>query len=105
MSWVRHGFVVCSALVGCWQLLGGRPAHSEEPANAGEFRTAKSSIVQQLRDRDKETRIAAAAKLANYSSADSIKLLLTQVVASKDEDLRRTGFEALLKLNGSEEAC
>ena len=79
---------------------------SAVPASAvPEFRLAKSSIVQQLRDREKATRIAAATKLADYSTADSIKLLLSQVVASKDEDLRRTGFEVLLKLNGKEEAC
>ena len=104
MSGVQHKFLFRAALLGLllWPL---KPAKPEEPASVPEFRTAKSSIVQQLRDRDKETRVAAAARLADYSSSDSVRLLLSQVVASKDEDLRRTGFEVLLKLNGNEEAC
>jgi von Willebrand factor type A domain len=105
MSGVKRALIFCAALVAWSLLLSCRPAQSEEPATAGEFRTAKPSIVQQLRDRDKETRVAAAARLADYATSDSIKLLLSQVVASKDEDLRRTGFEVLLKLNGNEEAC
>ena len=80
-------------------------AAGEEQNLVAEFRTAKSAIVQQLRDRDKATRVAAAQKLADYPTSDAVKVLLTQVVASKDEDLRRAGFEVLLKLNGNEEVC
>jgi hypothetical protein len=106
MSGVQRTFMFRAALLGPMLLLWPlKPVRPEEPASVPEFRTAKSSIVQQLRDRDKETRIAAAARLADYSSSDSVRLLLSQVVASKDEDLRRTGFEVLLKLNGNEEAC
>jgi len=82
-----------------------RPAWGEEQKLVAEFRTAKPAIMQQLRDRDKATRVAAAHKLTDYPTNEAIKLLLTQVVASKDEELRRAGFEVLLALNGNEEVC
>jgi von Willebrand factor type A domain len=72
---------------------------------AAEFRSARPAIMQQLRDKDREKRAAAVQKLESYPTGEAVKLLLTQVVASKDEELRRAGFAALLKLNGDEEVC
>lgn len=83
----------------------GFPASGYGADLSADFRAAKSAITQQLRDRDKAVRVAAAQRLADYPTAEAVKLLLTQVVASKDEDLRRTGFEVLLQLNGNAEAC
>src|SRR6476620_4679565 len=70
---------------------------------AAEFKSAKSSLTQQLKDKKKENRIAAVRKLETFPTPDSAKLLLYQGLSSSDEDVRRASFDVLAKFNGDKE--
>jgi hypothetical protein len=52
------------------------PLLGDDRDQAAEFRTAKSALMQQLRDRDKTTRVAAAQKLADYPTSEAVKVRL-----------------------------
>src|SRR3954468_20513748 len=68
---------------------------------AAEFKSAKASLTSQIKDRKKETRLAAIAKLENYPTPEAAKLLLFQGLGSKDDEVGRASFDALSKLTGN----
>src|SRR5262245_24110950 len=71
----------------------------QERDAASEFKAAKTSLTQQLRDKKKENRLAAVRKLESFATPEAAKLLLFQGLSSSDEDVRRDAFDALNRLN------
>jgi HEAT repeat protein len=80
-------------------------ARGDERDVAAEFKGAKASLTQQLRDKKKENRLAAVHKLESFPTPEAAKLLLFQGLSSSDEDVRRGSFEALASMNGDKEIC
>jgi hypothetical protein len=88
------GGAMAAALSVCLLSLGAASAADEQDV-AAEFKAAKSSIQQQLRDRKRENRLAAVKKLETLPTVDAAKLLLFQGLGSNDEEVRRASFDAL----------
>jgi HEAT repeat protein len=81
-------------------------ALAQEPSGiAADFKAARAAIQQQLRDRKKETRLAAVKKLADFPTPDAAKLLLVHGLASNDDEVRRAAFDVLASFNGDKEVC
>jgi hypothetical protein len=79
---------------------------AQEPGGiAAEFKAVRAAIQQQLRDRKKETRLAAVKKLETYPTPDAAKLLLTQGLSSSDDETRRAAFDVLASFNGDKDVC
>src|SRR4051794_28434950 len=72
---------------------------------AAEFKAAKGSLTQQLRDKKKENRLAAVSKLEALVTPEAAKLLLFQGLSNNEEDVRRASFDALAKLSSDKEVC
>jgi len=72
---------------------------------AAEFKAAKTSLTTQIKDRKKETRLAAVAKLENFPTPEAAKLLLFQGLGSKDDEVSRASFDSLAKLTSNKEVC
>lgn len=70
-----------------------------------EFKSAKTGLNSQLRDRKKEVRLAAVAKLESYPIPDAAKLLLFQGLSSTDEEVKRASFDVLAKFTSDKEIC
>jgi von Willebrand factor type A domain/HEAT repeats len=85
-------------------LLFGSGALGQERDATDDFKSVRPGLVQQLRDRNAATRIAAVRKLENYPTVEAAKLLLP-VLASSDEEFRRASFAALARLNGNRDIC
>jgi HEAT repeat protein/uncharacterized protein YegL len=96
----------CAASVALMLLLSSPlPMRGQDRDVAAEFKAAKSSLTQQLKDKKKENRLAAVRKLETFPTTEAAKLLLFQGLSSTDEDVRAASFDALAKLNGNEEIC
>lgn len=72
---------------------------------ASEFKAAKTSLTSQLKDRKKENRLAAVAKLETFPTPDAAKLLLFQGLGSTDEEVKRASFDVLAKFTSDKEIC
>jgi hypothetical protein len=70
---------------------------------AAEFKTAKTGLTQQLKDKKKETRLAAVAKLETFPTADAAKLLLFQGLGSTHNEVKSAAFDALVKISGEKD--
>jgi hypothetical protein len=81
------------------------PARGDERDVAAEFKAAKSSLTQQLRDKKKENRLAAVQKLESLPTTEAAKLLLFQGLSNSEDEVRRASFDALSKFNGDPEIC
>jgi len=84
-------------------LLAG--ALAQERDAAAEFKAAKGSLTQQLRDKKKENRLAAVGKIETFTTPEAAKLLLFQGLSNNEEEVRRASFDALAKLSGDKEVC
>lgn len=62
-----------------------------------EFRTAQRSIQAQMKNKNREQRVAAVKKLEAYPVVDAGKLLVVSGLGSGDDDVRRASYEVLLK--------
>src|SRR4051812_20241645 len=80
-------------------------AFAQDRDVAAEFKAAKTSLTQQLRDKKKENRLAALKKIETFPTPEAAKLLLFQGLSSKDEEIRAASFELLTKFNGNQEIC
>src|SRR5690348_17326602 len=85
---------IAAALSGCLTAACAIAADDDRDV-AAEFKAAKSSIQQQLRDRKRENRLAAVKKLETLPTVEAAKLLLFQGLGSNDEEVRRASFDAL----------
>jgi hypothetical protein len=72
---------------------------------AAEFKGAKTVLTGQLKDRKKENRLAAVAKLETYPIPEAAKLLLFQGLGSADEEVKRASFDVLAKFTSDPEIC
>jgi hypothetical protein len=95
---------ICGAAV-CWLMILASADGADDPNLAREFRAAKAGIMQQLRDRQTEVRVAAIRKLADYPMLDAAKLLMLQGLTSEHEDVRHAAFQTLVTFRGEEEVC
>lgn len=89
--------LIATALVTC--------ALAQDRDLATEFKGAKASLTSQLKDRKKENRLAAVAKLEAYPTTEAAKLLLFQGLGSTDEDVKRASFDVLAKFTSDKEVC
>jgi hypothetical protein len=96
---------LATALLLAWLVVGRRPAAGQDRDVAAEFKAAKASVTAQLRDKKKETRLAAVKKLEGWVTPEAAKVLLFQGVGHNDEDMRRASFDALARMNGDAEIC
>jgi hypothetical protein len=80
-------------------------ARGQDRDVAAEFKAAKAGLTSQIKDRKKETRLAAVAKLETFPTPDAAKLLLFQGLASKDEETSRAAFDSLAKFTSNKEVC
>jgi len=78
---------------------------AEDRDVAGEFKAAKAGLTAQIKDRKKETHLAAVAKLESYPTPEAAKLLLFQGLGNADEEVKRASFDVLAKLTGNAEVC
>jgi hypothetical protein len=62
-----------------------------------EFRTAQRSIQAQMKNKNRDQRVAAVKKLEAYPVVDAAKLLVASGLGSGDDDVRRASYEVLLK--------
>src|SRR5262249_26021812 len=93
---------VVLALVG---LLPAGRGFGQERDVAAEFKSDKTSLTQQLKDKKKETRLAAVAKLETFPTADAAKLLLFQGLGGTHEEVKSAAFDALVKISGEKDVA
>lgn len=107
MSRVRIKALIRGAALAVALLLVGRSADAigQERDPPAEFKTAKASLTQQLRDKKKENRLAAVHKLEGFVTPEAAKVLLFQGLSSNYEEVRFASFDALAKMNGDQEIC
>src|SRR5439155_26014286 len=86
-------------------LLVAATLQGQERDLAAEFKAAKSNLTQQLRDKKKETRLAAVRKLETFPTPEAAKLLLFQGLSNSEDDVRRASFDVLAKFNGDKDVC
>lgn len=85
-------------------------AEAEKPDGAKaeaakNFRAARASIVQQLRDKNAEVRAAAIQKCAGYPGVDAAKVLMLQGLASSYEDVRHGCIVTLWQFSRAREVA
>jgi HEAT repeat protein len=80
-------------------------ASAQDRDLATEFKAAKAGLASQLKDRKKETRLAAVAKLEAYPTTEAAKLLLFQGLGSTDEEVKRASFDVLAKFTSEKDIC
>jgi len=80
-------------------------ANAQDRDVAADFKSAKASLSAQIKDRKKETRLAALAKLETFPTPEAAKLLLFQGLGSKDEETARAAFDSLAKITDNKEVC
>jgi hypothetical protein len=62
-----------------------------------EFHAAQKGIQSQMKNKNRDTRLAAVKKVEAYPVVDAAKLLLLSGFGNGDEEVRRASFETLLK--------
>jgi hypothetical protein len=93
------------ACLAVFALAGAIPALGQDRDVAAEFKSAKAGLTAQIKDRKKETRLAAVAKLESFPTPEAAKLLLFQGLGSKDDEVGRASFDSLAKLTDNKEVC
>ncbi len=62
-----------------------------------EFRAAQKGIQSQMKNKNRETRLAAVRKVEAYPVVDAAKLLLLSGFGNGDDEVRRASYQSLLK--------
>ena len=88
------------AAIGClflWACAGPASLPAEDLERA--FRAARPGIVQQMKDRDAETRVAAVRKLREFPIVEAARLILLQGCTSQHADVQRESFQTLVAIS------
>ncbi len=93
--------VVAILLTGALAVVPSAPAAESELER--EFRSVQRGIQTQLKNKNREQRLAAVKKLEAFPILESAKLLLLTGMASGDEEVRRASYETLLKFKEDQE--
>src|SRR5262249_13566905 len=101
-TWTAEKSLLVAALVA---VAIAPSAPCQERDAAAEFKAARGSLTQQLRDRKKENRLAAVRKIETFATPEAAKLLLFQGLSNNEEDVRQASFDALAKLSSDKEVC
>jgi hypothetical protein len=72
---------------------------------AKDFRTAKTAILHEIKDRRPEVRVAAVTRLGDYPGLEPAKILLLQGISSQYEDVQKAALQSLLKFSQTREVC
>jgi hypothetical protein len=91
--------VVASLVIGYL----GVSVHAAEGDLEKEFRAAQRSIQAQLKNKNREQRLAAVKKLEAFPVVEAARLLLMSGMGSGDEEVRRASYQTLLKFKEEKE--
>lgn len=79
------------------------PKAKDDKSKDKPLRQVQRGILQQMRNKDPEVRVAAVERLADYPSPEAARLLVEQGLASEYEDVRAAAYETLLSYKENEE--